>query len=94
MVSLQPGSELKWMTSFSGKAEEDKGFFSLLKGAMRTITGLVGRSNKNALSSDDFPVATIGIRGTEFTVVYTGANSIAVSTGEGMIEVCNNAGVL
>ena len=37
-------------------------------------------------------VATIGIRGTEFTIAYTGANSIAVSTGEGMIEVCNNAG--
>ncbi|MCP5268206.1 MAG: FecR domain-containing protein [Zoogloeaceae bacterium] len=92
MVSLQPGSEFKVDDySFSGKAEEDKGFFSLLKGAMRTITGLVGRSNKNAYRVTT-SVATIGIRGTEFTVAYTGANSIAVSTGEGMIEVCNNAG--
>jgi hypothetical protein len=93
MVSLQPGSEFKVDNyQFSGKENgEDKGFFSLLKGGLRTITGLVGRTNKSAYKVTT-SVATIGIRGTEFTIAYTGANSIAVSTGEGMIEVCNNAG--
>ncbi len=93
MVSLQPGSEFKVDNyQFSGKEDgEEKGFFSLLKGGLRTITGLVGRTNKNAYKVTT-NVATIGIRGTEFTIAYTGANSIAVSTGEGVVEVCNNAG--
>ena len=93
MVSLQPGSEFKVDNyHFSGKEDgEEKGFFSLLKGGLRTITGLVGRNNKNAYKVNT-SVATIGIRGTEFTIAYTGTNSLSVSTGEGMIEVCNNVG--
>ena len=94
MVSLQPGSEFKIDNySFSGKEDgQEKGFFSLLKGGLRTITGLVGRTNKQAYKVTT-GVATIGIRGTEFTIAYTGNNNgIAVSTGEGTIEVCNNAG--
>lgn len=93
MVSLQPGSEFKVDNyHFSGKEDgEEKGFFSLLKGGLRTITGLVGRNNKSAYKVNT-SVATIGIRGTEFTIAYTGANSLSVSTGEGMIEVCNNVG--
>lgn len=93
MVSLQPGSEYRIDDyRFSGSQDgAEKGFFSLLKGGLRTITGLIGRDNKAAYRVNT-SVATIGIRGTEFTIAYTGANSIAVSTGEGAIEVCNNAG--
>lgn len=93
MVSLQPGSEFKIDNyKFSGKEDgEEKSFFSLLKGGLRSITGLVGRTNKQAYKVTT-NVATIGIRGTEFTIAYTGANAISVSTGEGSIEVCNNAG--
>ncbi|MCA1938590.1 MAG: FecR family protein [Dechloromonas sp.] len=93
MVSLQPGSEYRideYRFSASQNGEE-KGFFSLVKGGLRTITGQIGRNDKAAYRVKT-NVATIGIRGTEFTVVYTGANSIAVATGEGVIEVCNNAG--
>jgi len=93
MVSLQPGSEYRIDDyRFSGSQDgAEKGFFSLLKGGLRTITGLIGRDNKAAYRVNT-SVATIGIRGTEFTIAYTGANSIAVATGEGAIEVCNNAG--
>ncbi len=93
MVSLQPGSEFKIDSyHFSGNEDgEEKGFFSLLKGGLRSITGLVGRTNKNAYKVTT-NVATIGIRGTEFTIAYTGASSISVSTGEGTIEVCNSVG--
>lgn len=92
MVSLQPGSEFKVDNyHYAGKEDgQEKGFFSLIKGGLRTITGLVGRSNKSAYKVTT-SVATIGIRGTEFTIAY-GASGISVSTGEGMIEVCNNAG--
>lgn len=47
------------------ESAEDRGFFSLLKGAARQITGLLGRTyNKNFKVKT--PVATIGIRGTGF----------------------------
>jgi len=93
MVSLQPGSEYRIDDyRFSGSQDgSEKGVFSLVKGGLRTITGQVGRNNKAAYRVNT-SVATIGIRGTEFTIVYTGANSISLATGEGAIEVCNNAG--
>lgn len=93
MVSLQPGSEYRIDDyRFSGSQDgSEKGVFSLVKGGLRTITGQIGRNNKAAYRVNT-SVATIGIRGTEFTIIYTGANSISLATGEGAIEVCNNAG--
>lgn len=92
-VSLLPQTQLRIDDyRFEGVADgNEKGFFSLLKGGLRTITGIVGRTNRSnyKLSTS---VATIGIRGTEFSVTY--GNSISVTTGEGVIEVCNAAGCL
>jgi hypothetical protein len=47
-VSLQPQSEFRIdQYRFDGKQDgNEKGFFSLLKGGLRTVTGLVGRNNK------------------------------------------------
>jgi hypothetical protein len=47
------------------KPEENRGFFSLLKGGFRTVTGLIKNKKKYRYSTT---VATIGIRGTEFSV--------------------------
>jgi len=90
-VSLQPQSEFRIDEyRWEGKADgNERGFFSLLKGGLRTITGLVGRTNKSSYQVNT-AVATIGIRGTEYTIAYT--NSIAGSVGEGEIQVCNGAG--
>lgn len=78
---------------FNGKADgSERGFFSLVKGAMRTITGLVGRSNHDHYKVTT-SVATIGIRGTEYSVAYQG-ESIGTTTGEGSTLVCNAAGCL
>lgn len=92
-VSLQPQTQFRIDDyRFSGKADgSEKGFFSLLKGGLRTITGLVGRSNRDNYKVTT-TVATIGIRGTEYSVTY--GNSINVTTGEGSNEVCNAAGCL
>jgi hypothetical protein len=92
-VSLQPQSQYRIDNyNFTGKADgEEKGFFSLLKGGLRTITGLVGRTNRNNYNVNT-AVATIGIRGTEYSITY--GNSITVSTGEGEVEVCNSGGCL
>jgi hypothetical protein len=92
-VSLQPQSQFRIdQYRFDGKTDgNEKGFFSLLKGGLRTITGLVGRSNK-ANYQVSTTVATIGIRGTEYTIQY--GQSITGTVGEGEINVCNGAGCL
>jgi hypothetical protein len=93
VISLQPLSEFRLDNyHFAGKPDgEERGFFSLIKGGLRTITGLIGRNKRDAYKVTT-SVATIGIRGTEYTLVYTDSDSIAVATGEGAIEVCNDAG--
>lgn len=47
------------------QAEQGNAFFSLLKGGFRAITGLIGQRNHDNVSVRT-PVATIGIRGTDF----------------------------
>lgn len=93
MVSLQPQTQFR-IDAYEFKGQPDgseKGFFSLLKGAMRTITGAIGKAERKAYRLDT-AVATIGIRGTEYAVAY--GNSITVTTNSGLIEVCNSAGCL
>jgi hypothetical protein len=94
MVSLQPQTDFRIDNyQYSGKADgQEKGFFSLLKGGLRTITGLVGRSNRDNYKVVT-SVATIGIRGTEYTgALNPGTGELVVNTGEGLVEVCNGAG--
>jgi hypothetical protein len=93
MVSLQPDSEFRVDDyRFAGQADGgERSFFSLLKGGLRTLSGLIGRTNREAYRVTT-PVATVGIRGTEYTIAYLDPQTLAVSTGDGSIEVCNQAG--
>src|SRR5690606_40688035 len=54
----------------SDVCSSDLGFFSLVRGALRTISGAIGKRQP-----DDYrmstPTASIGIRGTEFVVEET-----------------------
>ena len=72
-VSLQPGTQYRIDDyRYDGKTDGDeKGFFSLLKGSLRTVTGLVGKVNRQNYKITT-SVATIGIRGTEFIVEARG----------------------
>jgi hypothetical protein len=92
-ISLQPGSRFRIDEyNYSGKRDDtERGFFSLIKGGLRTITGLIGRTNRRNYQVR-VPVATIGIRGTEYTLLYDGTATGAV--GEGEIAVCNSGGCL
>lgn len=67
IVSVRENSEFR-IDEFRFSGTEDgseRAFFSLLKGGLRVITGLVGRSNnKNYRMSTT--TATIGIRGTDY----------------------------
>src|SRR5258706_7226388 len=50
------------------QGRRETAFFSLLKGGARSVTGLIGRRTRSNFRLR-IPVATIGIRGTDFSVV-------------------------
>jgi len=92
-VSLQPRSEFRIdQYRYEGKRDgSERTFISLLKGGLRTITGFVGRTNRKNYQVST-TMATIGIRGTEYTIQYGASISGTVSEGE--IDVCNGAGCI
>lgn len=91
LVSLQPRTAFRIDEyAFRGTADgSEKGFFSLLRGGLRTITGVIGRSNNDSYRVRT-QTATIGIRGTEY-IAQVG-NSLNVSVGGGRIALTNDAG--
>lgn len=96
LVSLQPQTEFRIDSyQYGGKPSgEEKGFFSLIKGGMRTITGLIGRNNRDAYKVTT-SVATIGIRGTSYTADFNPVSEqLQAHTGDGTIEVCSGAGCI
>jgi len=90
-VSLQPRSVFQIKEyRYEGRTDgSERGLFSLLKGGLRTITGLIGRVNRENYEVET-PVATIGIRGTEYLAAL--GDSLTVSVGEGRVAVVNETG--
>ena len=94
-VSLQPGSRFRVdefrFSAQGGKVQDsDRGFFSLLKGGFRTLTGLLGKERREQYKVET-GVATIGIRGTDYTAALSD-RGLVLSTFEGLVEVCNQTG--
>jgi FecR protein len=103
VVALRANSQFKIENyKYDKNAESDRSLMGLLKGGMRTITGLIGKANnKNYLVQT--ATATIGIRGTHFSVVSCNndctrpdgtqeANGTFGSVTDGRITVSNAAG--
>ena len=70
-ITLRPNTQFK-IENFSyeaAKPESDSAIFTLFKGGLRSITGLLGKRNKERFGLNT-PTATIGIRGTIFIVEY------------------------
>lgn len=75
-IVIRPDSQLKF-DSFIFSGEEDgseRSFFSLLKGGIRAITGLIGQRNKKSYRITT-PESTIGIRGTDHETYVVTADS-------------------
>ncbi|MDB5863935.1 MAG: hypothetical protein JWO70_1741 [Betaproteobacteria bacterium] len=71
-ITLRPGSQVRFDTyryAATGAASENAAVMSLVKGALRSITGLVGKSNPAGYQVKT-PSATIGIRGTDHEPAY------------------------
>ena len=66
-ITLKPGTTFK-IENFAfdeGKPGGDSAAFNLVKGGLRSVTGLLGKRNKEKFEMKT-PSATIGIRGTTF----------------------------
>ena len=99
---LRPDSQLQ-VESYKfteGKPAEDSFVFSMLKGGLRTVTGLIGkRGNRDAYKLNT-QTATIGIRGTQFDLRVCQANCGALADGTylavrfGAVQTTNAQGTL
>lgn len=67
IVSMRESSELRIDDfRFTGKEDgSERAFLSLLKGGLRTVTGIIGRANHKTYQMST-TTATIGIRGTDY----------------------------
>jgi hypothetical protein len=92
-VSLQPDTDFSIREyRYDGKTDgSERGLFGLLKGAMRTVTGAIGRVNRSAYQIQT-PTATIGIRGTGglIQVLNTGATLVTGTSGTWLLTALNN----
>lgn len=73
-ITLKPGSTMT-IENFSfdnDKQDADQAKFNLVKGGLRSVTGLLGKRSKEKFELKT-PSATIGIRGTTFIVDYVEA---------------------
>lgn len=91
-LSLKPDTEFK-IAEYqfeSDKPEEGKAIYKLLKGGMRTISGQIGKVDKEDYKLDAV-VATIGIRGTDFSINKVG-DKVSGSVASGKINVAAKQG--
>lgn len=79
-VTLKPSTTFK-VESFAfddGKPDADSATLNLVKGGLRSVTGLLGKRSKEKFALKT-PTATIGIRGTTFTADYIEASEEGVA---------------
>lgn len=103
-LALKPGTTVK-IDQFAfdeARPDADRAAYTLVKGGLRSITGLLGKRNKDKFAMKT-PSATIGIRGTTFFLEYlTGKGDVDASPGlepglhvhvsTGGISIVNGAG--
>ncbi|MDP9045676.1 MAG: FecR domain-containing protein, partial [Pseudomonadota bacterium] len=69
--------------------DDEKGYMSLVRGALRTISGSIGKARVDRYKLDT-PTGTIGIRGTEYTAAID--DGLRVGVVNGRVAVCNDGG--
>jgi hypothetical protein len=100
MMSIQPDSDFR-IDAYAFDAVRQRSFFVLMHGSLRAVSGSIGKRNRDEWRLKT-PTATIGIRGTEFTVAETvcapggcaagAAGGLTVAVIVGRVAVSNEAG--
>lgn len=92
-ISLQNDTTLRLDNyRVASASEPESGLMSLVRGGLRTVTGLIGRSNKQNYRLQT-ATATVGIRGTGFSAT-SGDEGTRVRVSEGAIALCTQGGCL
>lgn len=84
VVALKPESVF-WIKEYryARQSGENRSVTELLKGGMRYLSGAIAKEQPEAVRIDT-PIATIGVRGTEFSAVL---GSLCLSTDQGTVLV-------
>jgi hypothetical protein len=99
-ISMRPGTQLK-VSQYNfdqAKPKEDKVVFNLIKGGMRSITGMIGKRGDQDSYKLVTDTAVAGVRGTTYECKICEGNCGSIPNGlylfvlEGIINVSNNAG--
>jgi hypothetical protein len=93
MLAVRDKTELR-MDEFTIKRDapkQEKAVVSLLKGGFRTITGTISKDNPEGYHVNT-PVATIGVRGTDYTVFFDVIKGLLAKIDIGAIVLANDSG--
>lgn len=94
VVSLRASTEFK-IDSYNykpgGPPADSKTVMSLVKGGFRTITGAIPKANPDGYQVNT-PVATIGVRGTDYSAYYSQAEGLITKIDLGKILIRNDTG--
>jgi hypothetical protein len=95
LMSLNPDSAIKIdeYKYVKGGGKDDKSVINLVKGGFRTITGAIPKENPEGYKMNT-PVATIGVRGTEYVTVLSPEKGLLLKIEKGQIKVINAAGTI
>ena len=83
-IVLRPGTQLR-VAAYSfqeAKPQNDSAFFSLIKGGLRAVTGLLGKRSQDKVGFTT-NTATIGIRGTHFGALLCSGDCANVPNASG-----------
>ncbi len=99
-MNIGPASQLN-VDDYLHDPKGDRGWFDLLRGSLRTVTGLIGKRSPRSFRLRT-PTAVIGVRGTDFSVVQRDCHAgdcskpelgaMEVSVARGAVDVANKAG--
>lgn len=84
-VTLRPNTQIKvdGYQFTEGQPQTDNFAMSLLKGGMRAVTGLIGRRGSRDAYRMTAATATVGIRGTTFTLIILPSGSLELAVFDG-----------
>lgn len=92
-ISLQPNTVFGLDNYAFNKATPNEGslLFNFIKGSMRTVSGAIGKVNRNNYKVQT-PVATIGIRGTSYAASQEPNGRLLLTVGSGIVNLANDFG--
>jgi uncharacterized cupin superfamily protein len=95
VVSLSPRTQFA-VTSYvydKNNAAQGNILFSLARGGMRFVTGLIGQTNKSRFAIRT-PTLTAGVRGTDGIIVVSDDGSTLVTVLDGVVTITTSAGTV